>query len=67
MTRLSDRWRGGSEGAGRIVTQLRVQSIEIEKAAGIGPAASALNVIRWAAPRLEIDANSDRDLCGAGL
>ena len=36
------------------------QSIEIEKRPlAICPAASALNVVREAAPRLEIDANSD--------
>jgi hypothetical protein len=40
------------------VTQLRVRAIEIGKAADTCPAASALNVVRWA-PGLEIDANSD--------
>jgi hypothetical protein len=39
--------------------QLGAQSIEIEKAAGICPAASALKVGYWAATRLEIDADRD--------
>ena len=37
-----------------------MQSIKIEKRPlAICPAAFALNVVRWAASRLEVDANSD--------